>query len=243
MMRSTLLAGLLLLLAAGPAGAAPVSTGAVLEIDGLGFSPVPIAGSGTITVSGSTVIVPAGLVALTSKITVPVTASTALTGLRLLTGVANRPATFRIGGVTSQVPSERCPGSGNNTLGVACNQGGGLGGVMSLTGTILFIGPRLNHAIPLNLNAALLGQGGSTNVPLQLDAAAWSTGTGWIDGESERGALSPLTLISPTFVQSSSVASSFFMTFTLTAVPEPAALVLIGAGVAGLALLRRRSGS
>lgn len=120
---------------AAPAAAAPISTGATLELQVMvpGRPIVSISGAGQVDVTGSTLTVPAGLVALSDSIIVPVTASTALQSVSI-TKLSNLSGSFSIGGVTAQAPGEVC--SGGPALGEACNAGGGIGGGMGLTGTI-----------------------------------------------------------------------------------------------------------
>jgi len=230
------------------AQAAPVFTNVVLGVAITGLAPITVAGSGSVSVVGSTVFVPAGLVSLSAKITVPTTGTSAVTSLSLIK-LTNLAATFRPGGVNTQAPNEVCPGVGNHPLGNGCNTGGGIGGVMVLTGTInVNIVPKV-VVIPVNLNSALLGQGGSTNIPFDIDAAAWSTGTGLVNTGNNTipftsGGGSPLTLVSPAFVNALGNLLPLIGTLTLTAVslpvPEPGSLLLIGTGIAGLALLGSR---
>jgi len=243
------------LLLAGPASSAPVVTNLVLGVSIQGFAPLTAAGAGSIDVIGSTITVPAGLVSLGSAIVVPVTGSTAINSLSI-TKLSNLSATFSLGGVTAQAPGEVCPGGGpvaNGSGGAACNVGGAVGGVMALTGTIFVNIIPTVVVIPVNLNSALIGQGGSTNVPFRIDAAAWSTGTGLVNtgvtvGAATTPAAFPLTLVSPAYV---SVLGNPLPIFSYLAVsggiplpvPEGSGMLLVALGVAGLLLLRRQARS
>jgi hypothetical protein len=239
------------LLTGGTAQAAPVVTNAVLGVAIQGLAPLTVGGSGTVDVTGSTVTVPAGLVSLGFTIVVPVTGTTAINTLSI-SKLSNLSATFSLGGVTAQLPGEVCTGANplpNGSGGVACNTGGGVGGVMGLTGTIFVnIIPNI-VVIPVNLQSALIGMGGSTNIPFLIDAAAWSTGDGLVNTgvnviAATTGSPGPLTLVSPTFVSALGNLLPIFATLTLTnvslPVPEPGSLLLIGTGIAGLALLGSR---
>jgi hypothetical protein len=246
-----LVAGSLLTMG-GVAQAAPVPTTATLGVAIQGLAPLTVAGSGTVTVSGNTVIVPAGLVSLVGTIVVPVTGSTAINTLSIMT-LSNLSGTFSLGGVTAQLGSEVCGSANpaaNGSSGIGCNTGGGIGGVMALTGTVFVnIIPNI-VVIPVNLNTALIGQGGSTNNPFLFDAAAWSTGTGLVNTgvnilPATTGTGSPFTLVSPTFVSALGNLLPIFATLRLNdvhigGVPEPGSLLLIGTGFAGLALLGSR---
>jgi hypothetical protein len=239
------------LLMSGSAQAAPVVTGAVLGVAIQGLAPLTVGGVGTVDVTGSTVTVPAGLVALGSTIVVPVTGVTAITNLSIKV-LSNLAGTFSLGGVTAQNPSEVCSSAtpvANGSGGNACNVGGGVGGGMILTGTIYVNVIPSIVVIPVNLNTALIGQGGSTNAPFSIDAAAWSTGTGLVNTgvnivPAATGTGSPLTLVSPTFVSALGNLLPIFASLSLSAislpVPEPGSLLLIGTGIAGLALLGSR---
>jgi hypothetical protein len=237
------------LLVGGTAQASPVVTGATLGVAIQGLAPLTVGGGGTVDVTGSTVTVPAGLVSLGSTITVPVTGTTAIANLSIMT-LSNLSGTFSVGGVTNQLASEVCTTlDPNDSGGLACNTGGGIGGVMGLTGTILVnVIPGI-VVIPVNLQSALIGLGGSTNSPFAIDAAAWSTGTGLVNTgvnvlPATTGTGSPFTLVSPTFVSALGNLLPIFATLSLTnvslPVPEPGSLLLIGTGIAGLALLGSR---
>jgi len=245
-----LVAGSMLTLG-GVAQAAPVATGVTLGVAIQGLAPLTIGGFGNVDVTGSTVTVPAGLAFLVGTIVVPVTGSTSINTLSIMT-LSNLSGTFSLGGVTAQLPAEVCPSltpPANGSSGVACNVGGGFGGAMALTGTIFVnIIPNI-VVIPVNLNTALIGQGGSTNIPFLIDAAAWSTGTGLVNTgvnviPALTGTGSPFTLVSPTFVSALGNLLPIFATLSLSAVslpvPEPGSLLLIGTGIAGLALLGSR---
>jgi len=235
-----------LLLAADPTAAAPIAVSASLRIEIGGLAPVYATGSGIIDVSGGVYTIPAGLVSL-GNATIPVTASTAVNSL-IASGIANLSATFAPGGVTSQVPGEVCLVP---AVGRACVAGGGIGGVMPVTGLIgIHVIPHI-VVIPVDVGAFALGEGGSTNAPFTFDGAPWTTGvarvglggfptvfttatTGSVAGGS-------LTLVSAAFVAACGNLLPITASFTLTPlVPEPGALALIAIGAAGLLALALR---
>lgn len=239
---------------AAPAAAAPAATPAVMALslhysEGGGPIALPsitLVGGGVVDVTGLTVSVPAGLVSQVGSLTIPVTATTSVASL-VATGIANLSGTFSLGGVTAQAPGEVCPGGGPGA-GTACNAGGGVGGVMALTGFIdVHVIPHI-VVIPTSLNHFLIGQGGTKGPPFafEIDAAAWSTGSGLVNTGSGVLAHAPdfssLTLVSPTFVHTLGVIllpTFATLKFSSLFVPEPAASVTIVAGLAGLALLAR----
>ena len=237
---SKLLPSLLALALAAPAVAAPTPVTATLRIDVRGLAPVSVSNPGTIDITAGVLTVPAGLVSLPGTLVVPVTGVSSVTSLSV-TGVGNLAGTFSVGGVTAQAPGEVCPGglAPAGTLGgLACNVGGGLGGVMGLTGNIeVPIVPGV-VVIPLNLAALKIGLGGSQTAPFLVDAAAWSAGSGLLNTGvntlTTHGSTAPgfFQLVTPTFVVSGGNTLPIFSSFTLQ-VPEPVAGLLIASALVG----------
>lgn len=246
---SRILAFALLLTLPCPGRAAIVATDVTLSIEIEGLTLLEAHSAGSVTVVGSTVFVPAGLISLGAQILAPVTGVSAIRSLYLRQNVSNLAATFRLGGVASQAPSEICPGAGNLSAGVACNVGGGIGGYLALSGDLTFVLERtFPYTRPVKLEEALVGRGGSTNQPFAVDAAVWSTRTGVLSGsgnyQTAIGGAAPISLVTPVFVDHDEdwwPSPSFFIRLTLAdvVVPEPSALLLIVAGVAGIAMVAR----
>jgi len=237
------------LLVSGTAQAVPVATGsASLSVAIQGLAPITLVGpGGLVDVTGTTVTVPAGIVSQVGSLTIAVTATSAVNSL-VAVGITNLSGTFSLGGVTGQAAGEVCGAGPAN--GTACNVGGGIGGVMALGGVInVHVIPNV-VVIPVSLTGALIGQGGSTSAPFTINAAAWTTGTGLVNANGVVGGLagsnSPLTLVTPTFVLALGNLLPIFSIFTMNdvslvgVVPEPGSMLLIGAGIAGLALLGSR---
>lgn len=240
---------------AGSARAGPVTTDVQLVVQIADERPIVFTGSGTVTVSGDTVHVPAGLISATS-IPVPVSAVSAYYSPLRLNNLSNQAGVFRPDGVATQAPSEICPGSGNAAAGFACNVGGGVGGVMALEGTLVVPVVPPFITIPHVLSDMHVGVGGAaTNLPFAVDAAAWSTGPGRIGTANASltpayGNPSGLTLVTPIFLRNSPFNDGWGDLIPVTAtlwladvqlVPEPTSIVLVAVGVAGLLLVRRDS--
>jgi hypothetical protein len=122
------------LLTSGVAHAAPVVTSGTFTLAIEGLAPITIPTSGTISVTGSTTIVPAGYVSLPTRVTVPVTSTTWPTSLEI-SRLSNLTGTFRSGGAGGL--GETCP----TGVSAACVTAGGVGGAMAMTGTV-FLFPR-----------------------------------------------------------------------------------------------------
>ncbi len=233
------------LLTGGMAQAAPVATNIVITVTIQGLGPISFSSAGSVSVTGSSVSIAAGAVSLPAPVVVPVTATTAVASLTAMT-ISNQAGTFSVGGVTAQAPTEIC--GGGPAAGTACNTGGGVGGAMGVSGTInVHIIPNIT-VIPVDLNLALLGQGGATSVPFTIDAALFSTGAGLVNTganiASTAGSPGPLTLVTPTFLQALGNVLPIFTSITFTnvslPVPEPSPWLLIGAGALGIAFFGLR---
>lgn len=229
----------------GAAQAAPWNVQATLEISIAPSLPaVTATGVGQVDLTAGTLSVPASLVTLSSA-TFPVTATTAIDSVQV-SGLGNGAGTFSIGGVTVNAPSEICA---TPPASEACVSGGGLGGLMSLTGVVnVVVIPGL-VVIPIDLNALGVGQGGAFTTGFYADAAPWTTGTGRMGFVTTSGTTTvfsvgsngagSLTLVTPTFVSACGNLLPVMTRFTLTSIPEPAALALLAAGALALWPLRR----
>ncbi len=262
-----------LLLTASAASAAPVARVADLTLtaDFDGFATIVVSAQDVaITVDDQTgaVSLPAGALQLQSPVVVPVTATTAVAQVTAQT-VTNQAGAFSVGGAQGLANEPNCP---NTASGQACVDGAGLGGPMGLTGSVnIHVVPNA-LVIPVDLNLARVGQGGTavTGV-LGFDAAPWSVGRGEIRlfstplsasvtiAQTGSQTASMITLVSPTFVQAFGNLLPVQTTLQIALEPLPpdpgptpvpvvgaAGLRLLGLGVlllgAGLSLRRRAAG-
>jgi hypothetical protein len=99
--------------------------------------------------------------------------------------------------------------------------------------------------IPVDLNANLVGVGGSATAPFTVDAAPWSSGSAEVRTASGTfqlsGSLNPLTLVTPVYISALGNVMPVFLTLDFpTLVPEPSTgLLMVSAGIAGLLTTRR----
>lgn len=242
----TLAAVLPTLLWCVPAAAAPVSGSFTLAVTIKGLPTLTVGSTGTIDVTGGIVTVPAGLVSQGGSLVVPVTATTAIDSVGL-SGLANLSGVFSVGGITSQAPTEICPGGGPG-FGAACNVGGNLGGLMGLTGSIEVNVLPTVVVLPIQLGDTQIGLGGASNTPFIYDAAGWTSGTGLVNTGnllSTHGSsgVDSFSLVTPLFVSACGNLLPIFASLTasgLAEVPEPAAWASLWLGVLGLVVLTRR---
>lgn len=138
------------------------------------------------------------------------------------------------------------------------NGGAGFGGIMPLNGQtkVCFYGACSSAVANLTVPLSVDGRGGTITVvgPVNVTVvgAPWTTGTASIGELTVMGGVSPLsntgapsgvlTLVSPLFISSNLAAFPVIPTFnvlTLHFVPEPVAIVPLGAGIAALGILAR----
>ncbi len=218
------------------------------------FLGITIQNVGSVRIGGPTIVTvdPAarsvslapGAIALATPTVIPVTTTTAIAQISA-SSISNQFGLFEpFGGA---VPGEVCPPGANE----ACVNATYIGGIMGLTGTVKVAVIPDVVVIPVNLNAARIGQGGSTTVPFTFDAAPWTVGRGQVNtpngtftlSGTTNATLSRLTLVTPTFVSALGNLLPIFTTLEITLTvptPEPGTLMLLGSGLAGLAVARRR---
>ncbi len=247
-MRFALLLGLLTVpFGFAPAArAAPVLANLVLELQSPGFLPVSLSGVATISVTGTTVVLPgSAFPQVLPTVSFPVTRP----ALTASSGVAFQGGTFSLGGLTGQAAGEACPPGPRQ----ACNVGGGIGGLLGLSGGLnVHLIPGV-VVLPLDLDAMRVGQGGfaGTAPTSAYDAAGWTTRTGLVNTGTatlSQVASSPapgfaLQLVSPTYVGFLGNTLPIFATLTISGtvlpVPEAAPLALLGAALLVIVLGRR----
>jgi hypothetical protein len=173
-------------------------------------TPVEI-GSGTGNVSvddaGQSIALAPFALSSSDPVAIPVTTTTSVASLTL-PGVGNLAGSFANGGVTAMAPGELCP-TASPMARMACVRGGSLGGPMALSGTLnIHVIPNI-VVIPVNLDAAKIGQGGTATTPFTFDAAPWTLGTGVVFDDTAatheiHGSVdfagSSLRVVTPTYV-------------------------------------------
>jgi len=239
-----------LALTATSATAAPVNGDITLSVSIEGLAPVTVTQAGAVDVTGTTISIANNAVVLGTTLTIPVTGATAIQSIQAK-GIGNQSATFSMSGISNQLSDELCTGAGP---GVACNSGGSnIGGAMGINGIVIVqvIPGVLEIPVALDPSVAGIGVGKETNSPFTFDNAGFTTGSAFVrtnnaaagnqqvtvsGGVTANGRLS---LVTPTFL--SAVGNVLPVTTTLTVpIPEPGTLLLLGSGVAGLALVGRR---
>ncbi|MGH0033442.1 MAG: hypothetical protein ACQGVK_00290 [Myxococcota bacterium] len=247
------------MLFAGSANAAPVARPADVSVSITiqGLDSIAFSSSGSVSVDEATsqVILPAALATLPTPIAVPVTSSTAVFSITAST-VSNQAGTISPSGAAGISGEPACPPA---ATGVACAVQTGIGGVVGFTGSVAVHVVQDVVVIPVNLNAALIGQGGTATDPFTFDAAPWTTKTGQVNLGTTIAATSGtvsdtgsrFTLVTPTFVNALNNVLPLFSTFEVAftdaqglpsfmGMPEPTALLAVGSVIGALALMARR---
>lgn len=225
--------------ASAPASAAPVPVTGVLNVIVGTLPPIslPIPAA-VVDVTGGTLTVPAGIAGQTGLF-VPVTGFP----LNLITGIV---VTASNGAGSFSGPTAPFTGSGGVSL-----SGGGIGGAMPVLGVA-----QVKGALAINVPLSNVGAGGSVNAGgIVVAGAPWTTGvamvtttgpvmsmfsaTGTVSGPLGAPG-SSITLVTPAHINAAGLTRiAAFAQLTLNFVPEPGTLLLLGAGVVGLAAVGR----
>ena len=230
---SLIAASALVLSASVPAQAAPYAAAGVLTIVVGTLPPISIPLATVVDVTGGTLSIPAGA-ASTSGYFVPVVGFP----LGLITGLV---VTASNGAGSFSIPA--WPTAGNIA-------GGGFGGSMAINGVDAGEG-RPGAQLPISV----IGVGGGISVGgITVEGAQWTTGVAYVTTNGPVGATysltgtnnmglvgGQLTLVTPAHVNAAGLTRlPVFSMLTLQIVPEPGTMLLLGAGIAGLAAISRK---
>ena len=209
------------------------------------------------TLPGLTVPITAGFA--TDGTNVTATATNAIVGATTFIGITNAPPITRVQGIlTGNDLGQLVPGAGTaaNALGLD-----GVANVVAYGGYVTLVAVPLGALGNPGSTFSFMG-GGGTNI--QFTGAGWTTGTVMVavpattlGGGTQTattitaagtnnlvGGVGQITFISPVLIRTNLAGDlPSFVALTLTFVPEPGTLVLIGAGIAGLAAYGRRRAS
>ncbi len=231
------------LVVAGSASAGPLGGGALSLTIG--------------TLPGLTIPITAGFT--TDGTNVTATATNAISGATTFVGITNAPPITRVQGVlTGNATGQLVPGAGTgaNALGLQ-----GVANVVAYGGYVTLV------AVPLsslgNPGSAFSVMGGGGTI-IQFTGNGWTTGTAMLTVPSTTvagatqtptvatvagtnnlvGGVGQITFISPVLIRTNLAGDlPTVVALTLNFVPEPGTLMLIGAGIAGLAAYGRRRAS